>query len=425
MITEEHLKFEREKLVNLCTQQAIDTFWERSFADGEEATPPPTEILRLQACVADRLIPYDTVRQAMQAIAYLLVTFSSEDAELAVEALGMIMVHASVVCTIEQLAIEPVIDLALALHRSQEVETITAASTLATAIVSTRAAHRRGIEARRAIVDGLGIVIARGLDDVTIGHDVTINPLELFERIALEVFDGKLPRRESPIGAQVAVISNRPIPLDAGKRKAATTVLSAAVGVLTAEQGSGLPLDRMGDLEPGIPRPAGLAGLAELQAIMERELAHTTIRADAKEAEVDAHGYGKAQPAGAIIGLAAVDDPTSPLHGTLREFDLEQGCQSCTRLRARIELLTSGARKAWSDADDPRHTISVPSPEQALLTEHSRRAVPGLADDEVCPQCAAPMSRQSASHIWLCANGHEHTGMDLARLRAGHSSPGK
>lgn len=378
------IEAERAALVAETTRKALATFWARAFPVAEAAddtSPLPPEADRLQADVADRLLPYDIVRQAMSMISLLGVTFVTEDPEEALEALATCMVHASVICTIERLSVVPVIELGAAFAQRQDVQPARASAALARAVLSIRSRlntmndpyRMRGVHAvaiehdyRLALVEAMALAIAKGLDDVAIQHDITVRPVELFAIRAREVKAGIAhghasdwrrgePRRRTKdeiaeaFTKLRAAIDSANVPGPIGMQP----ILHIEATIGTQAEVKITPID-----EPGAF--AHLAEPTALGALWTSELAAADADYTAKERALDEHGYGGKPPVdpSQIVGLYAA---TKTEHQTMR--DLED---------------------ARSRAMDP------------------------------CPLCGEAMSHSGVTDVWQCKNGHDHTGQKLA-----------
>ena len=135
----------------------------------------PSETDELQMRLADRLHRHSH-RHALEAIADLGQVFD-EDAEPAIEALGRLLVHASLLAGCERMAIAPIIALGRELTRDSGVSSelpLRAAAMLAHAALDYR-------QEPAAIVRGLAMAIAKAIDDCEIVHELKVDPLELFK----------------------------------------------------------------------------------------------------------------------------------------------------------------------------------------------------------------------------------------------------
>lgn len=207
-VLERQLAAERYRLAEAARDAAVRGFPSDGIMLGDRARKelaagdPLAQMLRLQLDLVDRVIPYDVPRQALNVIAQLGITFATDDAERAVEALGMLMVHASVIMTFERLAFEPLIALAEAYEHRRDVQPLRAAGAVAIAVMSQRSS---GVvpppvaDYQRALVEALALAIAKGTDDCVIGHELMIDLRGVFTTIAAEVIAGKMPRRDWPI----------------------------------------------------------------------------------------------------------------------------------------------------------------------------------------------------------------------------------
>ncbi len=147
----------------------------------------PSDVDELQLRLADRLFRMSSARRALEVIADLGQVFDAEEAEPAIEALGRLLVHASLLAGCERMAIAPIIALGRELTRDSGVSSelpLKPAAVLATAVL-VPAGDLAGI------VRGLAMAIAKALDDCEIVHELKIDPLELFKVAAREVLDGR------------------------------------------------------------------------------------------------------------------------------------------------------------------------------------------------------------------------------------------
>lgn len=145
----------------------------------------PSDVDDLQMRLADRLRRHPH-QHALEVIADLGRVFDA-DREPAIEALGRLLVHASLLAGYERMAIAPIILLGRELTRDSQVSNelpLKAAAMLAHAALD----HR---QEPAAIVRGLAMAIAKAIDDCEIVHELKVDPLELFKIAAREVLDGK------------------------------------------------------------------------------------------------------------------------------------------------------------------------------------------------------------------------------------------
>lgn len=146
----------------------------------------PSEADDLQMRLADRLHRH-AHQHALEVIADLGRVFDAEDREPAIEALGRLLVHASLLAGCERMAIAPIIALGREMTRDSQVSNelpLRPAAMLAWAALD----HRRDPP---IIVRGLALAIAKAIDDCEIVHELKVDPLELFKIAAREVLDGK------------------------------------------------------------------------------------------------------------------------------------------------------------------------------------------------------------------------------------------
>lgn len=184
--------------------------------------PSPAD--EMQARLADLAV--STARQhALEVIANLGRVFDAEEAMPAVEALGRLLVAASLFAEHERMAISPIIALGREWTRDSGVSSelpLKPASVLAQAVL---APHHEPA----AIVRGLAMAIAKALDDCEIVHELKIDPLELFEVAAREVLDGK------PVTAVTSPAVQPTQPDKAAQRALAWTELRKASEAVVAD----------------------------------------------------------------------------------------------------------------------------------------------------------------------------------------------
>lgn len=144
---------------------------------------------------ADRFAnaPTSDVHMALGVIEELGEAFDEDaTAEDAVDALGDVMVYASQLCTRNRLAVGPVIQLAILYQRSNRCypQPICIAGMLAHIALK----HDQGIRGlgpmeayRPRLVDALAMMIAKAIEDCTIGHELIIDPAGVFLVIGAEV----------------------------------------------------------------------------------------------------------------------------------------------------------------------------------------------------------------------------------------------
>lgn len=428
--------------------------------------------MELQYQLTDRATPFETTRQALAVIGRLGVTFTTEDDEHAVEQLGLIMVHAAVIATIEHLAVEPIIALGRDLTKRQDVQPLRAAATLATAANL----YAMGREPRQlALVDGLALAIAKALDDCEIGHGLTIEPFELYRHIGAEVVAGKLSMRtvgephaksrEAAPGVSTAALPPSP----SARRAEALTDLQAAADALHDNPGrdmtmaphpeeptarhqrpttdaAGTPITEEhldgrrphAQLVVRTPRETiSVTGPADadpsvLCRLMERELAHAALRVaedDAFMSTVATDGF-----AAAIRKHKAPVDPATI--GGIVEVPP----------RHAMTLGAAAAMAAWIGEDIPLHSdnLHYQPPDEEFHARAPRQGPPpgvprgdippataeeqrlGVSAATVCPQCAASMvpfgdTRATATSdpdgtVYRCSNGHEISDRALRAL---------
>ncbi len=359
---------------------------------------PPTasEIDHMQDALYARAIPCTSHNMALALIAHLGATFAQEFAEQAIESLGLVLAHAAVLASMERMTFEPIIGLAQDFRRRQDVEPIQASGAVAAAtafrspLAIDRAAPLSAEAQRLAIADALALALAKAIDDVEIGHSITVHPVELLLVIGREILAGG--RRVTPRDG-VAIPPPLPPPPD-GQRNAAvwdvprvdTDATTQGIIEINPRHAMSLHSPAMAEWERLRQATADLddASMHErgdftvtdtmatrtevrdqpadaMTAVMEREITAANAFYDAKEKALLEHGYGIGLPPGVpMIGLG-----------------------------------------------DAVAMLSVNSP---------GCPVPGLADKAICPMCAAPMSRVDDSDVWRCKNGHDHTTQALKAL---------
>jgi hypothetical protein len=183
--------------------------------------PSPADELQMR--LADRL-SHTAHQHALQVIANLGRVFDAEDAVVAVESLGRLLVTASLLAGVERMAIAPIIALGREWTRDSGVSSelpLKPASVLAQAVLDSR-------REPAAIVRGLAMAIAKALDDCEIVHELKIDPLELFKVAAREVLDGK------PVTAVTAPAVQPTQPDKAAQRALAWTELRKASEAVVA-----------------------------------------------------------------------------------------------------------------------------------------------------------------------------------------------
>lgn len=403
--------------------------WSAKVAEPEPCDKPGSDsrrLFQLQHRMAQRVMPYDLVRQALLLIGRLGDTFEEQDPERAVEALGLVLVHASIIALIEHLAIGPIIDLGIALRRTDTAEPLRAAAMVARAVMRGRTPEsaRSPDEDRMALVEALGMAIAKGMDDCEIAHEVEIrDPRELLERIAREVAIGELPRRRPASGLyDYAPRDNRPRPMDPERKAAALAQLQAAAEQLDAVEiglvdidGAGAPITeveldgRRPHAQIVVPRP-GLADIGQacepamretieermaharsfaseyLQApaspsmaeVMERELQHAEQRAAADDefmATVATDGF-----AAAITKHKAPVDPATitGLADSMPPPEVQRAGIVEVPPRHAMTMVASAAMAAWRSGPPPGVPETTGGP---FWREGETPIVRGLVDD--------------------------------------------
>jgi hypothetical protein len=155
--------------------------------------------IHLAAWQYDRFggVPTSDVHMALGVIEELGEAFD-EDAgpEDSVDALGDVMVYASQLCTANRLAVRPVIDLACLYVKTNRcyAQPITIAGMLAHVALK-HAQNIRGLGPdgayRPRLVDALAMMIAKAIEDCTMGHELNVDPAGVFIAIGNEVMARK------------------------------------------------------------------------------------------------------------------------------------------------------------------------------------------------------------------------------------------
>lgn len=335
-------------------------------------------------------------------------------------------------------------------------------------------------ERRIAIVDALALAIAKAIDDVEISHDLAIKPIELLYVVGRELLAGKraqlVPISTPPVADVSVTVRSASGTIEhhalAATASDAHDQLQAAAGALvdlevtepgdfavdsgtTAKRrpvGPGAggdpaepPSDHDIDLEVDIgdaesaevlrgvasapPRDAGALIESALHTIAQRELADAEARADANDELMASTaaggpfwGVGKA-PTAEVVGLEPSIPNTTPK--TWDEFATKYGVTPGGGGSGPTGSSAGGGGAGAGPMMREMGTVRIP-PRHAGTHEFASQyqqhpmplsdAVPGLANDRICPQCAAPMSLSGVSDLWVCTNGHAHDSKDLARV---------
>lgn len=197
------------------TGQAIAIFDE--WAGMTAPDVPPDEVDAMQVVLArwqnDRFqsAPTSDVHMALGVIEELGEAFD-EDAgpEESVDALGDVMVYAAQLCTANRLAVRPVIDLAILYLKANHchAQPVCLAGMLAHVALK-HSQNIRGLGPaevyRPRLVDALALMIAKALEDCTIGHELNVDPKGVFLVIGREVTQRKAGDTMIPPGARVPV----------------------------------------------------------------------------------------------------------------------------------------------------------------------------------------------------------------------------
>lgn len=189
----------------------------------------PSEADELQMRLADRLRRHPH-QHALEVIADLGRVFDAEDAEPAIEALGRLLVHASLLAGCERMAIAPIILLGRDLTRDSQVSNelpLRPAAVLARAALDSWRDRQQGAI---AIAGAVAMAIAKAIDDCEIVHELKIDPLELFKIAARQVLDGK------PVTVITAPAVQSTQPDKAAQRALAWTELRKASEAVVADE---------------------------------------------------------------------------------------------------------------------------------------------------------------------------------------------
>jgi hypothetical protein len=214
------------------TQHALDVFavWAgikaSSNLDGLHAVDA-TQI-ELAAWQADRFAsaPTSECHMALGVIEELGEAFD-EDAgpEDSVDALGDVMIYASQLCTLYRLAVRPVIELAETYVKRNGCHNHAAA--IAGNLAHVVLKHSQGIRGlgpleafRPRLVDALALMIAKSIEDCTIGHELVIDAAGVFCVVAREVMERKAGDAMIPTGTNAELVTAGPV-VTAEERKAA------------------------------------------------------------------------------------------------------------------------------------------------------------------------------------------------------------
>jgi len=354
-------------------------------------------VLRMQCRLIDHTIssasvsaiPHRLMGDALQVIGHLGITFGTEDSERAVEALGMLLVHISIIASAERLALPPIIELAGLFSLRSDVQPLHATGALALVVMSTRSPFVMPPPKdayQLALVQALALSIARGLDDCVLGHELVIDLPELYLKIGSEVIAGTMPRREMPAelviqapdDVQLRDVESHTVEelalLRGAKRKVATEALGEALGELAKEQ-----------RDSDVPQPGRGARPSD------RDLAQARLRV--READETYQFAQKVQSSCDMMVGEMLTDERCGVTPTVGGNRLYRYCAS------HLDLVERTGGTIYRDP------------------------VPGLAHDQICPQCAAPMTSDQRADLWRCSNGHEHTGKYLAALRGSMLPP--
>lgn len=183
------------------TAHARTVFNEWAAMDAPEL--PPDDVDAMQVTLArwqsDRFAgaPTSDVHMALGVIEELGEAFD-EDAspEDSVDALGDVMVYSAQLCTANRLAVRPVIDLAVLYLKANHCHAQPVCLAGMLAHVALKHDQKiRGLGPAHVyhprLVDALALMIAKALEDCTIGHELTIDPKGVFMVIGREVTQRK------------------------------------------------------------------------------------------------------------------------------------------------------------------------------------------------------------------------------------------
>jgi hypothetical protein len=169
------------------------------WGDGEtpKATDLENEVHELQERLwAAGPLGDGTEQLALGVIEYIGGSFETEDAEHAVECLGKAMVCAAGYAYQHGLALAPILDLARALTRRDDVQPVHGVTRLA-------ALERQDLVESHHVVAALGLCIAKGTDDCEIVHGLTIEPHGVFLTIGREMLERNDPKLQAALAEAV------------------------------------------------------------------------------------------------------------------------------------------------------------------------------------------------------------------------------
>lgn len=145
--------------------------------------------LQEQLFAVDSLEVWDSEDAALAIIEHMGVTFGTDDAETAVNALGMVIVYASTLAHIHSLAIEPIIELA----RTMIGECAGHAAGATELARVTRKPDAIPVDTVRA----LAMCIAKAMDDVEMIFELAIDPMVTFAATGQRIVDAA-PKPSQP-----------------------------------------------------------------------------------------------------------------------------------------------------------------------------------------------------------------------------------
>lgn len=321
----------------------------------------PSDADDLQMRLADRLHRHPH-QHALEVIADLGRVFDAEDAEPAIEALGRLLVHTSLLAGCERMAIAPIILLGRELTRDSQVSNelpLRPAAMLAHAALD----HR---QEPAAIVRGLAMAIAKAIDDCEIVHELKIDPLELFKIAALEVLERK------PVKAVTAPAVQPTQPDKAAQRALAWTELRKASEAVVADE-----IEQVPDGEP------------------------VELRRRDQAAPAGGGPLGDCVMASEAVGQAKVLRVPGPDDPGFRPFDDAAFVRCMDDAFAGVGPI----RKSRVVVGEDGMTIAEPEPFGIVDEVHTLRDIAHRMDavTPTCPTCHAPMSpRPDMPWAWSC-----------------------
>lgn len=155
--------------------------------------------IRLAAWQADQFghVPTSDVHMALGVIEELGEAFDEDAGPVeSVDALGDVMVYASQLCTANRLAVRPVIDLAclyVMTNRCHQAPISIAGMLAHVALKHAQNIRDLGPDSvyRPRLVDALALMIAKAIEDCTLGHELNVDPHGVLVAIGNEVMQRK------------------------------------------------------------------------------------------------------------------------------------------------------------------------------------------------------------------------------------------